>query len=277
MRDLINLVETERLDESTNKTEWTLYHGTKSAPFDAFAPTSAAKGEQFWNPLGNGMYATDVPQFASNFGDKVHKVVIPPGHTYRRINLREWQTGTGRGLVMRALKAAFKKVGQSYDAWQKGTKAPAPNIKKMTRQQKIDMIVAHYRDQHKDIRQKAIAAPDKVIDSTIKNIIDTMPRVRDRAKEKAVQRFLYDVNTQLGQNSPYEGLYEVSAAVQQAFGDEIGEAFHETLPATSNTVFGKFDFVVFTETNDVIGLGKDGASALEVVIFNPALQKTVAQ
>jgi hypothetical protein len=270
------LLET-RLDEATNKTTWTFYHGTKSAPFDSFVPKAAAKGEQYWNPLGNGMYATDASQFASNFGPNVHKVVIPPGHTYKRITLKEWQMGAGRAIVLRALKAAFKKVGQNYREWQYGTKAPAPNIKKMSRAQKIDMIVSEYEKRNLDVRQKAEAATDAILDGTIKSIITQMPRQRDEKKAKAVQRFLYDVHTQLRQNSPYEGLYEVSHAVHEAFGEEIAEAFHETLPATSDAVFGKFDFVVFTETNDVIGVGKNGKSALEVVIFNPALQKAVKQ
>jgi hypothetical protein len=41
----------------------------------------------------------------------------------------------------------------------------------------------------------------------------------------------------------------------------------------SNAVFGQYDFVIFTDTIDH-GTGRHGKSALEVVIFNPELQKT---
>ena len=55
-------------------------------------------------------------------------------------------------------------------------------------------------------------------------------------------------------------------------------AYEKYLQQLSNGIFGKYDFVVFTETNDALGdWSNGGKSSWEVVIFNPVLQRTTAQ
>ena len=58
---------------------------------------------------------------------------------------------------------------------------------------------------------------------------------------------------------------------------EISEKFREELPKQSDNKFGKYDFVIFTSTNDVLGYkkGNNFVSALEIVIFNPKLQRAM--
>lgn len=176
----------------------------KVPPSTKFEPKLAAKGEQYWNPLGDGMYATNNPHFAGQFGGNVYKVVIPAGATYRRISQTTWSRVTGEGIVMRALARAFKSKGQRYDRW-------ADNFK-----------------------------------------------------------FRMELGRVLDYNDPYTSLYESAALVEMHYPD-YAEAYEKALPEVSNAAFGKFDFVVFNETNDPIGF--DGKPTWEVVIFNPALQK----
>jgi len=224
----------KNIHESVTKKPWTFYHGTASDTFDRFNPEHAAKGETHWNPLGNGMYATNNPNFAANFGHNVHKVVIPAGATYKRINMGTWRSAGG-GLVIRALRKAFKQCGQSFDDWQKGTKP----------KDAADRWKA--REQSPEQRQK-------------------------------VSDFLINLNRLLERMSPYEGLFESAVLVHDACGADIATAYEKYLPQLSNGIFGKYDFVVFTETNDALGdWSNGGKSSWEVVIFNPVLQRTTAQ
>lgn len=193
------------LAESVTKRPWTFYHGSNSAAFQQFDPTQAAKGEQYWNPLGHGMYATNNPRFAGEFGSNVYKVLIPAGSSYRRMNQQTWQNVTGEGVVMRALARAFKKKGQRFDRWSDSNWA-----------------------------------------------------------------FRRDLQRVLSSNDPYTSLHESAALVQMHYPD-FADAYEAALPEVTNATFGKFDFVVFTDTNDPIGF--NGQPTWEVVIFNPALQK----
>lgn len=267
MRKLITIAET--LNKASTKREWTFYHGTKSDPFDKFIPSDAAKGSQFWNPLGNGMYVTDSTEFARNFGSNVHKVIIPTGSTYKRINMNQWQI-TGFNLVIRTLKKAFKKAGESYHEWENGVRPNLGAIRKQGR----DAVVAFIKQQRPDISDDAFAAttPEQ-LDDALKRMLKASAEINPEKANK-IHRFRVDLARVIRQNSPYEGLYETSYVVEMHFGDQIATEYSSILPMESDKLFGKYDFVVFTETNDVIGTGANGGSALEVVIFNPALQKT---
>lgn len=261
------------LAESVNKRELIFYHGTRSDPFDRFNASHAAKGEQFWNPLGNGMYVTDSPQFAASFGHQVHQVVIPAGCHYKRINQRSWRS-MAFGLVTRALRRAFRLAGQNYTEWEAGAAGKFP--KKLDREQMIGQIRKYFEGRKiDDFEQRLMAASDEQLRGELARIETMLPRRIDLAKRKKIQNFRYETYRQLDNNSPYVGLYETSAIIGMEFGHDIAEHFEDVLPKLSTEMFGKYDFVVFTETNDVIGLGPKGGSALEVVIFNPALQKTV--
>jgi hypothetical protein len=270
----------EILMEAVTKRPWTFYHGTKSDAFQQFNPSLASKGEQYWNPLGDGMYVTNNPRFASNFGHNVHTVVIPAGSTYKRINTQMWQYSTGPGLIMRALRRAFKAVGENYDHWDHGVPVKSPDAKKLSREQIIDALVASYQT---DIRANAAKFDtERLRQELIKRW--KWNRESDRSgtaqieggevmlKSKIIYQFKYHMGQTLRQNDPYTGLYECSHLVMMLFGQPIYEAFSQTLPAVSNEKFGKFDFVVFTETNDVFTF-TDDESTSEVVIFNPALQR----
>jgi hypothetical protein len=77
-------------------------------------------------------------------------------------------------------------------------------------------------------------------------------------------------------NSPYEGLLESVEIVGQAWGRDVSNAYQDILPIESTKKFGKFDFVIFTSTNDALGYFNDKGNiqgAWEVLIYNPELQK----
>lgn len=111
-----------RCDETTIRTAevtkkpWVLYHGTSSDPFEQFNPSIAAKGEQFWNPLGDGLYCTNEKYFAGQFGSNIHEVVIPIGARYKRIAKNEWRFSVGHSLVTQALKDAFRANGETFES-----------------------------------------------------------------------------------------------------------------------------------------------------------------
>ena len=267
--------------EAVTKRPWTFYHGSKSEAFQRFDPKLAAKGEQYWNPLGDGMYVTNNPRFAANFGGNVHKVVIPAGSTYKRINMKTWEWGTGQGLVMRALRKAFKAVGDRFDHWEHGTPAKPPaDPKKLNREQIIDYLVDAYQ---KDIRAAAAKLDtERLRVELIQRWKWSLSNNREETaqieggqimrKSDIISRFRYDLHDNLRKNDPYTGLYEASHLVAIWFGGKISKAFADALPAVSNSAFGKYDFVVFTETNDIFEFN-DKESTSEVVIFNPALQR----
>lgn len=261
----------EILDEAVNKREWVFYHGTKSAPFDQFEPSKAAKGEQYWNPLGNGMYVTDQPVFAAYFGPHIHKIVIPPGCNYKRINQRTWISMSWK-LVLRALRRAFRSAGENVDQWRKGKPFKFP--KNISREQMLAAVNDFYKGRGDDISEKIAALNDDQLRKQCKYIETITPGQVDAEKQKKIQEFEIEARKCLRTNSPYEGLYEVHYLVGYIFSEQINDHFAKSLPELSDEIFGKYDFVVFTDTNDVIGHGKNGASSLEVVIFNPALQKT---
>jgi hypothetical protein len=272
----------EILMEAVTKRPWTFYHGTKSQPFQEFAPKLAAKGAQYWNPLGDGMYVTNNPEFALNFG-RVHKVVIPAGSTYKRINMKTWEWGTGKALVMRALRKAFKAVGDNYDRWEHGTPSKPPaDAKKLTREQIIEYLTQQY---HKDISAAAAdLGTEQLRAELVRRWNYNVQYTHDTAtieggqvlpKSKIITQFKYELHDALRKNDPYTGLVEASHLVFMLFGDAISTAFGDALPKVSNSVFGNYDFVVFAETNDVF-LFRDNESTSEVVIFNPALQRIAA-
>jgi hypothetical protein len=93
---------------------------------------------------------------------------------------------------------------------------------------------------------------------------------------KAITREFYaELPEILGGAVPYKGLKDAADAVGNHFGAVIGHEVRQALPSVSNAVFSAYDFVIFTDTLDS-GTGQNGKSALEVVITNPALQRTQA-
>lgn len=198
-----------RTSAITNK-DLTFYHGTDSESFKEFNPSLRKKEEVFWNPLGEGMYATDQEYFAQYFGKYVHPITIPAGAKYKRINQQTWES-TGNTLVMQSLSDALKEAKE------------------------------------KDFEKKIGLS------------------------------FKMDLGRVLSRNSPYEGLVESSELVRIHFGDYVANLFEKYLPIRSNQKFKKYDFIVFTNTNDVLGYQDNKGnikSALEVVIFNPKYQRT---
>jgi hypothetical protein len=195
-------------NEALTKKDRTYFHGTDSAEFHKFEPSQAAKGNSYWNPLGDGMYVTDQRYFARLFGKNVHQVSIPAGYKYKIINDRLWQI-IGESLVNEALKNA----GGPKSKW----------------------------------------------DQTM--------------------QFRAEIHRALQDNSPYESLYE-SVAIVGLHYPELVETYEQALPKVSNAKFKKYDFIVFTSTNDAIGYKDEKGkmnSAQEVVIFNPQLMKTVKE
>lgn len=284
IRHIITLVENTnqpfatRLDEAVTSEPLTLYHGTKSEAFDSFAPKNAAKGEQFWNPLGNGMYATDSQFYASSYGSNVHKIIIPAGASYKRITMGVWKT-VGTSLVNKALRLAMKQHGQDYDEWRNG--GPVTPEPKMSHDDLIKACMSYYTDELGwDDEQAGWKVEDKTDQQlrafynrrkpkpTIKRGNDLQTRMLD---------FDYHLERAMTTEAPADGMCEAAAIVSRYMGNDIADAFHTILPMVADKTFSKYDFTVFTETQEMMGSGKNGASALEVVIFNPAYQKTVSQ
>ena len=87
----------------------TFYHGTDSEQFDEFDPSKAAKGDAYYNPLGQAMYATDKPEFAKMFGQNVYEVDIPDDAKIKRISPSQAESVVGD-----ILKKALKRVGIDY-------------------------------------------------------------------------------------------------------------------------------------------------------------------
>lgn len=270
------------INEDVLKKDLILYHGTKSEPFDTFTPSKATKGETFWNPLGDGMYATDAPRFASEFGSNVHEVHIPAGATYKRITPRQWSQGVGQTIAQRAIAQAFKACGQNFKDWENGTK-PDNKIAtgKMSDAEILETCIrigfpTASEEEKEKVRERGRTFTRQTLIMNLKSIISRQPRDKDQDKTRAIWEWNFEKRGLLARLSPYESLYEMGALARMIFGDKIGEAFEDALPKVSNAAFKRYDFVIFTDTNDVIGHGKNGASALEVVIFNPAYQRTRA-
>ena len=280
------------LREAVNAREMVFYHGTQSGPFDSFAPKAAAKGTQHWNPLGTALYVTDQPYFARYFGPNVHKVVIPPGYKYKRVTLREWQTSLGYNLVLKAVARALKKHGLDPKKLGKGTPRRPPSLRGKTPDELRTILkavaVEAYRSAEEAKLDDAIAKlKDDELPEMIKNTFKRLPNdvdPADQAKYQEINSKLLDfkiaVTRNLRQNSPYEGLYEALHCVQANLSNELADDFEQFICEETDKVFGKYDFVIFTETNDVIGYdagkGRGNRSALEVLIYNPALQRAVA-
>jgi hypothetical protein len=267
----------EIITESTNKREWTFYHGTASEVFHTFEPKNATKGEAYWNPLGNGMYATNNKEFARSFGHNLYKVIIPIGSTYKRISQDVWAYSTGPGLITRTLRAAMKKAGYSYDAWDSGEKAKGPDVKKMNREEMIAFIIDAYShmepDELENLKVRASEATDDTLRSNVKHKLDYTPRQVDKVKQDAIFNFKVICNQMVRQNAPYTSLVECASAVEMyfnTFDPKIHEYFEDLLPKMSDQLFGKYDFIVFSETESI-----SMDDTWEVVIFNPALQKVV--
>lgn len=216
----------EILGEAVTTKPVVLYHGTDSDAFDGFDPDRAAKGSAHYNPLGQGLYATDSVHMAKKFGAKVHRVTIPAGASYKRITMRQWADSVGRNIVMTALKKALATQGIDL-----GRKKPTP-----------------------------------------RNSMDW--DATDDAKAQA-RDFYAELPEILGGAVPYKGLKDAADTIANHFDPVIAHEVRQALPATSNAVFSAYDFVIFTDTLDA-GTGRNGKSALEVVITNPALQRTQA-
>lgn len=98
------------LAEVVNKRPMVLYHGTDSAPFIQFAPGKAAKGKQYWNPLGSGMYASNSAEMARAFGANVYEIIIPPGSNIKKLSTDAWNSA-GESMILRALGRALRDAG----------------------------------------------------------------------------------------------------------------------------------------------------------------------
>ena len=193
----------------------TYYHGTDSEPFTKFNPAKAAKGKQFWNPLGSGLYVTDREHFAKNFGKNVYKVDVPAGYRRKVYTHKEWLSAAN-DLVYSALYETIKQV-------------------------------------------------------------EKVPPKREWYWKEVPLNLKVEIGRALENHSPYEGLYE-SAGVVEIFYDELVKIYMEVLPRLSDKKFGRYDFVIFQDTNDVLGWMDDNGqirSSQEIVIYNPELQRAV--
>ena len=196
----------------------------------------------------------------------------------QRITMQQWNN-MGFKIIKLALRMAFRSTGTTLDKWLWGDNPPEkPNPKKMNRLALEIFLLNHYENKDEiEIRNAMAKKTDEELRVYVKNIINVRPIDKERTEK--LRKFEREVRNTIREYSPYESLYEVYHAVHNWFGEKIGNAFATALPILSEKIFGKYDFVVFTETNDDIGeidpKTNRLVSAYEVVIYNPALQKTV--
>lgn len=296
MRHLITIMErtAKPLREAVNTREMVFYHGTRSGAFSRFDPTLAAKGSQHWNPLGTGLYATDQIKYAALYGTP-HKVVIPPGYRYKQIHWGEWQR-LGYNLIMRGVDKALARHGFKTADWEYGDPdpnwvAPKPEKFKTTgpvealRDTLVDIVVRiHPEKTREEIKAVVAQQPDDKIAGLIKVYAKKLPkpktsppRTLDPKKRDRFYRFRHHMLT-VAEDNPRNTFTEAFTLVDQTFGDEIAETFKQTVTEEADKLFGKYDFVIFFDSEDDRGYqGHDGKyrGAKEVVIFNPDLQKIV--
>ena len=217
----------ETLVEAVNKKPIKLYHGTDSAGFQKFAPSKAVKGQQYWNPLGTGLYASNSAEMAASFGKNVYEIIIPPGYSYKRFNDQTWMS-TGISIALRSLSLALR------DEF------------------KVKIKVGDLNDLGYALRE--IFGPDR---------------------ESQIIRGIYQGIQQSG--SPYEGLTECMEIVFLWAGEDVAARWKDHTEQYADKKLGKFDFVIFHQTNwpyFVYDEKGKKISPVEVVIYNPELQKT---
>ncbi|RYE95595.1 MAG: hypothetical protein EOO77_42570 [Oxalobacteraceae bacterium] len=261
------------LSEAALQRDLVLYHGSDSGPFDSFAPGSAAKGEQLWNPLGNGMYATDSIRFARRFGKQIHKVVIPAGASFRRITNAEWASRVGRGIIYRAIKMAFDERGRNYTAWAKGN---AKDLDLDPASMNTKTIIDTYHKLFVPLLPRPESVSKEDLAAMKKAIIAKSPRSDSDSgyTRAAIEEFKKAMDRHLTlRTSPYQCMKDSVDVVRNTFGAYMGKLYMDALPQVSQSVLGKYDLVVFTDTADFDRMGRDGRSSQEIVIFNPAFQK----
>lgn len=155
------------------------YHGTDSPPFETFDPSKASKEEKFYNPLGEAMYVTDKPEFASMFGKNVYPVRIPKNAKIKRMNPTLVAT-----TIESILKKALKMIGIDY--WQTNLKFKA--------------------ELNKEI-EKSQYNPYEAIIEAVEYVIVTFPEKKEQYRKAvsqiATQKFSnYDVVIFVGTNNP---------------------------------------------------------------------------
>ena len=93
------------------------YHGTDSATYQTFDPSKAAKGDGFFNPLGDALYTSTNRDFAKTFGKNVME-----GHLPRDLNVITLGGDKARNVARSIGVQALKKAGMSYDKLELGKK-----------------------------------------------------------------------------------------------------------------------------------------------------------
>jgi hypothetical protein len=90
----------------------TLYHATDSGEFNLadFNPKAAAKGEEFFNPLGSGLYASSNKEFVRRFGSNTMELVLPANVKVKKVSIDSWEKDFAS-----ISKRALKNMGIKYD------------------------------------------------------------------------------------------------------------------------------------------------------------------
>jgi hypothetical protein len=124
-------------------------------------------------------------------------------------------------------------------------------------------------------RQWGSTIGQKIIDQALATVFQTVPK----PEPKPLGKLKWAMNYVLASSSPFDSLLGCYQIVKDQLGDEAAQIFSDTVPQISQKTFGRYDFVIFTDT---IGGTPDWDAATgksitpwEVVIFNKKLQKTV--
>ncbi len=68
------------------------YHASDSKSIKGYNPKKAEKGEQYFNPLGNGLYLSTNREFVKMFGANIFEYVIPKYFIKKVIHYNNFQT-----------------------------------------------------------------------------------------------------------------------------------------------------------------------------------------
>ena len=95
-----------------------IYHSTDSEAFSVFDPTKAAKGETYFNPLGDGLFLSKDKAFTQRFGKNTFEYVLPKNAKTKVITDQKFQVSE----YPAAVKGTLKKLGIKYDDLDLGDK-----------------------------------------------------------------------------------------------------------------------------------------------------------
>lgn len=104
MKIQISESQLKRLMENKSNPFYILYHSSDSDMFDTYDHTKAAKGDRYFNPLGNGLYCSTNKDFSKGFGKNVYYYLLPKTSKIKVITQNSWVTKDYPGILSKVLR-----------------------------------------------------------------------------------------------------------------------------------------------------------------------------